>query len=936
MRSHRNCGTDGRRRAILIGAVLMLMATFVVARAPEAAAAAENRGSRQPAAEAGVLDAQEVRTVWTSEFGVADPAGLAYDAEHDEFLVARDDVRRTFVVRLSTDEERLGSLELPQLDDPETLAYDESEGDLTAIDGDQLLAVDGDDLTRSSPSVDREPIAALDFDAPDGATFDPQTGDWFVLEDATVSVVDDGTGARAGAETTGTIELSADTADPVIAYNSADELLYVMDAQSETLEGLDSDGNVRTRVSLASTELSDPVAMTFAPTTDPTDDADELNLFVADSGTATTSGGVTELSFATVAALAAPVDSATHVRTTQTSGWNPASPDPAGIVWLPTDDDLVVVDSEVDETTGAGWNNVNLWQSTRTGTVTHVGTMWGTGSAGSFSKEPTGLSHDVGTDRLFVSDDSAGAVFVVRPGPDGDFGTADDVVSSVNTETLGSTDTEDPEYDPASGDLFVLDGVGREIYRIDPVDGVFGNGNDSSSHFDISHLGPSDFEGLAADGERGTLYVGARTTEEIFEITHDGTLVRTIQVPTSSGITYISGLGVAPSSTGSGAMHFYVVDRAVDNGANSNENDGRIFEFAAPNIGGGTVPEPNDAPTVSAGPDQSITLPTDSVNLDGTVSDDGMPDPPGALTTSWSEVSGPGTVTFGNASAVDTTATFPATGSYVLRLTASDGQKTASDELTVTVAGAGGEVTVERRVGARFDDAEEDIDGSISVDSSDLELVTDGGGEQTVGMRFTDVTVPNGATILSASVQFQVDETTSVATSLTIRGQDTDSASEFSTAANSISSRPTTAASASWSPPAWTTVGAAGADQRTPDMSAVIQEVVDRPGWTSGNPLAVIVTGTGERVAEAFNGDAAGAPLLRVEYTTDGGPPPAVNVAPVVSAGPDRSVTLPASASLDGSVSDDGLPVPPGAVTTLWSKVSGPGTVSFGDASAVD
>jgi hypothetical protein len=47
---------------------------------------------------------------------------------------------------------------------------------------------------------------------------------------------------------------------------------------------------------------------------------------------------------------------------------------------------------------------------------------------------------------------------------------------------------------------------------------------------------------------------------------------------------------------------------------------------------------------------------------------------------------------------------------------------------------------------------------------------------------------------------------------------------------------------------------------------AVIQEIVNRPGWVVGNPLALIVTGTGKRVADAFEGHAAGAPLLHLDY----------------------------------------------------------------------
>jgi hypothetical protein len=89
----------------------------------------------------------------------------------------------------------------------------------------------------------------------------------------------------------------------------------------------------------------------------------------------------------------------------------------------------------------------------------------------------------------------------------------------------------------------------------------------------------------------------------------------------------------------------------------------------------------NSPPTVGAGSDQTLFLPDDSVNLDGSASD-----PEGAsLTTAWTKISGPGTVTFGDASAVDTTATFGASGTYVLRLTGDDGEATAFDEVTITV-----------------------------------------------------------------------------------------------------------------------------------------------------------------------------------------------------------------------------------------------------------
>ena len=100
----------------------------------------------------------------------------------------------------------------------------------------------------------------------------------------------------------------------------------------------------------------------------------------------------------------------------------------------------------------------------------------------------------------------------------------------------------------------------------------------------------------------------------------------------------------------------------------------------------GSAFPPNQVPSANAGPDQSITLPA-SATLKGTASDDGLPIPPGLLTFGWTKFSGPGTVTFANANALNTAAGFSTAGAYVLRLTASDGASSASDDITVAVNG---------------------------------------------------------------------------------------------------------------------------------------------------------------------------------------------------------------------------------------------------------
>jgi len=92
----------------------------------------------------------------------------------------------------------------------------------------------------------------------------------------------------------------------------------------------------------------------------------------------------------------------------------------------------------------------------------------------------------------------------------------------------------------------------------------------------------------------------------------------------------------------------------------------------------------NSAPQVNAGEDQEITLPASTVTLDGTVTDDGLPEGM-SLTTQWRQVSGPNMVTFGDETAIDTTAAFADVGTYELELTAADGELSSSDIIMITV-----------------------------------------------------------------------------------------------------------------------------------------------------------------------------------------------------------------------------------------------------------
>jgi hypothetical protein len=153
------------------------------------------------------------------------------------------------------------------------------------------------------------------------------------------------------------------------------------------------------------------------------------------------------------------------------------------------------------------------------------------------------------------------------------------------------------------------------------------------------------------------------------------------------------------------------------------------------------------------------------------------------------------------------------------------------------------------------DDAEEEVaTGGMSLGSSDLEIVDEGGStNQFVGVRFDGVTIMQGETVTDAYIQFTVDDTNSGVMNATVFGEDIDNSPVFNTTNSNISDRTKTGNSTDWFlVPAWNTIGEAGVNQRTTDLSPIVNEILARGGWASGNAMTFIFNGTGEREAEAF------------------------------------------------------------------------------------
>jgi RHS repeat-associated protein len=237
----------------------------------------------------------------------------------------------------------------------------------------------------------------------------------------------------------------------------------------------------------------------------------------------------------------------------------------------------------------------------------------------------------------------------------------------------------------------------------------------------------------------------------------------------------------------------------------------------------------NLAPSVNAGPDQTISS-GNIAALAAIVSDDGLPN--GALIVHWSEISGPSLVTFANAYAASTSATFALPGTYVLRITASDSVMTATDDIKVTILGTNQPPQV--NAGA---------DQTISVYNT-----------ATLGGIASDDGLPAGILNYRWSA---------------VRGPGSVSFAAANDAVTATFSQPGT---------------------------YVLRFAVSDSELSASDDVTIQVLGD--------------------------------NVAPVVSAGPNQTIRLTNIASLNGSVSDDGLPLG-NALSISWQQISGPAAATF-------
>lgn len=345
-------------------------------------------------------------------------------------------------------------------------------------------------------------------------------------------------------------------------------------------------------------------------------------------------------------------------------------------------------------------------------------------------------------------------------------------------------------------------------------------------------------------------------------------------------------------------------------------------------------PAPNQAPTVSAGRNVTITLPTSSANLSGTATDsDGT-----IASYNWRQVNGPSTATIANAGNASTSVSGLIAGVYTFRLTATDNDgATATDDMTVTVntAAPANEAPVANAGSNR----------TITLPTNSTTLAgsgTDSDGTIT-SYRWTQVSGPstaliNPVTAASTTVSSLVAGTYVFRLTVTDNAGATD-ADETTVVVNPApvpNAAPTANAGSNRSitlPTNSTTLSGSGADTDG-TITAYRWSQVSGPNTATIATTTAASTGVSNLVEGTYvfrltvtdNDGARDADDVTV--TVNPAPVAAVKRAPVSNAGGKKTVNT-KSTSLDGSSSYD----PDGTIVSYsWRQMNGPNTATFSSA----
>lgn len=169
------------------------------------------------------------------------------------------------------------------------------------------------------------------------------------------------------------------------------------------------------------------------------------------------------------------------------------------------------------------------------------------------------------------------------------------------------------------------------------------------------------------------------------------------------------------------------------------------------------------------------------------------------------------------------------------------------------------------QVNSSSDDAYQAFTSSVGLLTDNI--VTFDNANKVVGDRFTGVTIPKNATINSAYYQWYLPNSTYDTGAWTVTGQAADNPGTFTTASGDIYDRSRTTATAAVNV---TDIRTAGDGHYTlVDVKTILQELVNRAGWASGNAIVLISEAltSGAMRKNTYDNNAAHGAKLVIEYT---------------------------------------------------------------------
>lgn len=336
----------------------------------------------------------------------------------------------------------------------------------------------------------------------------------------------------------------------------------------------------------------------------------------------------------------------------------------------------------------------------------------------------------------------------------------------------------------------------------------------------------------------------------------------------------------------------------------------------------GLTADSNRPPRADAGPDQefpAVTQFPQSVLLEGSASDDGKPS--GRLTYRWTQVGGPGPVVIETPDQQSTSVRLPGQGTYSLRLSVSDGALSSADEVVLTAARSGGQVTwIPAGATWRYLDTGVNLGTAWRAPAYDDSTWKSGRGVFGYGD-------PNQATTVGFGSNSSAKHITTYFR-LKFNGPDPASVigllgkvlrddgvvvwlNGIQVAKDNLPEGDVTYATLANS--------AIGGTDETTYFEYRLDPGALKPG---DNTLAVEV-----------HQNSASSSDLSFDLSLQATVLPA-NQAPTVDLGFDRQLPAPGILLMDAVFRDDGLPMPPGVPWFEWSGISGPAPVTFADAQA--